>query len=1252
MMSSEEDADSFGLYGDKLLKKAKRARQRVDAGEPRNSYSSIPNFSSRPSLMSGGLYGAIYSQNQQQHNFGLFNSSGYGTSTSKMLNELLARQVKQAQDAGGPETNMMLSPMEGASNSDGSKHGFETTSPIIRRQSSGGVDLDDTTVQANDLEKLHMLRNILQGKKELMALHDHELRAAAAASAASMNNSIERASPDNNNSISKNNNTNSNNNIVKQEVNIKSETLGNGGSDANDTSEINVNNRVNSMSNQMNDDVSRHMDNGEDMSDNRQDNAISGDLNKALNDNMIDEEMICLNSRSDSENSMPSSPGSDMIGSKDDMDIEMHLDKNNVSPIPQSLKNEPVAMDMKRARVENIVNTMRSSPILPSQQHPQVNGCKKRKLYQPQQHDAERYSGLNFNLGLQGLMFGDGDDDEDDEQPPVQQKRVEKSALESELRSLQEKLAEMQQKYVQLCTIVNEHSEVPELSQEIDDGNSDTFEPIENKKETPEKQPIQRHSVSSSPTISPMKDLSLNSKVSNASNMMLSQVMGKMISSKLHNPAQLAPNFNGTHPLLQHINMTHNSHEHALQQMQHNQQQQQNALNQAAMYFGAMNPKFFLEQEVRNSKESAEQQKQQSQQRDSVAQQLERERQQQQNSNQTAGHSSSQLKQAQMQQQERERPMQNSNQSQTHSPQQKECSQSQRTQEQSSNAHGQPSQVAMQAQQQQNSLSLITKMSTSDLSERLNIGRSNSSSVGPVSGTDLEGLADVLKSEITASLSNLVDSIVTRFVHQRRFLNKQSEAAAAAAEQLNKDLMMATQLLDRKSPRTKVADRSSNVQTAAMFQTPKPPQVINPVAAAALYNSMNVLGGQVNQFCMPESRDTNPEQNEALSLVVQPKKKRHKVTDTRITPRTVSRILAQDGIGPAANQQQIESNTNANMNNNNNNNSTNGKGSIASGKFILMNTSTTTPSESPSPRSSYHGPPPSSMLQALSTSVAIPNPSLHESQVFSPYSPFFNHHNGPHAPQQAQVHHLKMPASPPGFAGMMDPRDSPPLPHPPTMLHPALLVPPPQDYAHIRAAMDNNDRNSDCNSADISFDGLQPTISFSNDRKQQMLSLTSVNSSTLTPMHLRKAKLMFFWVRYPSSAVLKMYFPDIKFNKNNTAQLVKWFSNFREFYYIQMEKYARQAVSEGIKSPDDLHISGDSEIYRVLNLHYNRNNHIEVPLRFREVVEQTLREFYRSIQGGKDTEQSWKKSIYKVISRMDDSVPEYFKSPNFLEQLE
>ena len=58
--------------------------------------------------------------------------------------------------------------------------------------------------------------------------------------------------------------------------------------------------------------------------------------------------------------------------------------------------------------------------------------------------------------------------------------------------------------------------------------------------------------------------------------------------------------------------------------------------------------------------------------------------------------------------------------------------------------------------------------------------------------------------------------------------------------------------------------------------------------------------------------------------------------------------------------------------------------------------------------------------------------------------------------------------------------------------------------------------------------------------------------------------------------------------------MFSFYFNFREFYYIQMEKYARQALSEGVKSADELRVSADSELYRVLNLHYNRNNHIEV----------------------------------------------------------
>lgn len=67
---------------------------------------------------------------------------------------------------------------------------------------------------------------------------------------------------------------------------------------------------------------------------------------------------------------------------------------------------------------------------------------------------------------------------------------------------------------------------------------------------------------------------------------------------------------------------------------------------------------------------------------------------------------------------------------------------------------------------------------------------------------------------------------------------------------------------------------------------------------------------------------------------------------------------------------------------------------------------------------------------------------------------------------------------------------------------------------------------------------------------------------------------------------------------NDIILLIVFFfcASDREFYYIQMEKYARQAVSEGLQRSEDIHVNKDSEIYRVLNLHYNRNNHIEVCL--------------------------------------------------------
>uniref|UniRef100_A0A183C5B2 Prospero domain-containing protein n=1 Tax=Globodera pallida TaxID=36090 RepID=A0A183C5B2_GLOPA len=140
----------------------------------------------------------------------------------------------------------------------------------------------------------------------------------------------------------------------------------------------------------------------------------------------------------------------------------------------------------------------------------------------------------------------------------------------------------------------------------------------------------------------------------------------------------------------------------------------------------------------------------------------------------------------------------------------------------------------------------------------------------------------------------------------------------------------------------------------------------------------------------------------------------------------------------------------------------------------------------------------------------------------------------------------------------------------------------------------------------------------------------SPHRTTLTHMHLRKAKLMFFYQRYPSSSLLKSYFPDVHFTKHNTAQLVKWFSNFREFFYMQMEKFAKQALAEGVKRAD--------EIY--------------APERLLLVIEETLREFFNALKQGRDVEPSWKKAIYKVIQQLDEPIPEFFREPQFVELLE
>ncbi|XP_028997603.1 prospero homeobox protein 1-like [Betta splendens] len=148
----------------------------------------------------------------------------------------------------------------------------------------------------------------------------------------------------------------------------------------------------------------------------------------------------------------------------------------------------------------------------------------------------------------------------------------------------------------------------------------------------------------------------------------------------------------------------------------------------------------------------------------------------------------------------------------------------------------------------------------------------------------------------------------------------------------------------------------------------------------------------------------------------------------------------------------------------------------------------------------------------------------------------------------------------------------------------------------------------------------------------------------LSTNHLKKAKLMFFYTRYPSSLVLKKCFHDVQFTRCITSQLIKWFSNFREFFYIQMEKFARHALMEGVADVRGLTVGRESELFRALNVHYNKANDFQVPDRFLDVAEITLREFYIAISLGKDRDPSWKKAIYKVICKLDSDVPADFQS--------
>ncbi|KAK3093433.1 hypothetical protein FSP39_015681 [Pinctada imbricata] len=437
----------------------------------------------------------------------------------------------------------------------------------------------------------------------------------------------------------------------------------------------------------------------------------------------------------------------------------------------------------------------------------------------------------------------------------------------------------------------------------------------------------------------------------------------------------------------------------------------------------------------------------------------------------------------------------------------------------------------------------------------------------PLQKLDLENLTNSIKSGLSGMLNDAVDNIVGKFLEERTKQEKEQEKQRKELEEAAREMKQQKQekfekprehdifMPPRISPmhpdmfrHDHIGNMARILEKASAFETPRLPPELHrapphplPFPLSFPYFPHQMLHPPL--YSCAQSSLPEPEQTEALPLVVNnggggtPKKKRTKVTDTRLSPRAARALLGHEP--------------------------------------IHLNSAGDLERSIPS---SF----PSLIPPVLPTSVAIPNPSLQESNIMNFYREHtpFSDVSRTHSPLHGE--HLS-PSS------TNSPSDS--IGH---MMKPEFL--------------DTGSDSFDCHN--------MPLISFFDKTNQ---SNCPAHTSTLTPMHLRKAKLMFFYVR--------------------------------EFYYIQMEKYARQAIAEGCKHPDDLVVTTESELYRVLNLHYNRNNQIEVPDNFRLVVQATLREFYKAIVACKDTEPSWKKSIYKVIARMDDTLPEYFKSPNWMDQL-
>ena len=185
------------------------------------------------------------------------------------------------------------------------------------------------------------------------------------------------------------------------------------------------------------------------------------------------------------------------------------------------------------------------------------------------------------------------------------------------------------------------------------------------------------------------------------------------------------------------------------------------------------------------------------------------------------------------------------------------------------------------------------------------------------------------------------------------------------------------------------------------------------------------MNGQLSE----EDREEDSEQDDALNLVVTPKKKRHKVTDTRITPRTVSRLLGDQG--PITSMTELHKH--------------------------FGPTSPFVPPGFPMPKHLEFPRPP---FPVLPPSLLPSIPTSHHDFPFSPFG-FPGHMN--------RARDLSPPSKPERERSISPPTDNRP---PPPLLHPAILAAQSPEFSHLRQDHQDHHRpaSEETNSDDFRFD--------------------------------------------------------------------------------------------------------------------------------------------------------------------------------------